>query len=111
MIAELGNFSLILALAMACIQSFFPIVGASQGNQTWMSLARPVARLQILFVLIAFVLLVNLFLVNDFSIAYVANNSNTLLPWFYRFSAVWGAHEGSLLLLSLIHNLTLPTKA
>ena len=62
MIAELGIFSLILALAMACIQSFFPIVGASQGNQTWMSLARPVARLQFLFVLIAFVLLVYLFL-------------------------------------------------
>ena len=105
MIAELGNFSLILALAMACIQSFFPIVGASQGNQTWMSLARPVARLQFLFVLIAFVLLVYLFLVNDFSIAYVANNSNTLLPWFYRFSAVWGAHEGSLLLWVLILNI------
>ena len=105
MIAELGNFSLILALAMACIQSFFPIVGASQGNQTWMSLARPVARLQFLFVLIAFVLLVYLFLVNDFSIAYVANNSNTLLPWFYRFSAVRGAHEGSLLLWVLILNI------
>ena len=105
MIAELGNFSLILALAMACIQSFFPIVGASQGNQTWMSLARPVARLQFLFVLIAFVLLVYLFLINDFSIAYVANNSNTLLPWFYRFSAVWGAHEGSLLLWVLILNI------
>jgi len=105
MIAELGNISLTAALAMAIIQSAFPILGASKGNQTWMSLARPSARLQFLFVLIAFVILVYSFLVNDFSIAYVANNSNTLLPWYYRFSAVWGAHEGSLLLWVLILNI------
>ena len=105
MIAELGNISLITALAMAVIQSLFPILGASKGNKTWMSLARPTARLQFLFVLIAFVILVYSFLVNDFSIAYVANNSNTLLPWYYRFSAVWGAHEGSLLLWVLILNI------
>ena len=105
MIAELGNISLIAALAMAIIQCVFPILGAAKGNQTWMSLARPTARLQFLFVLIAFMILVYSFLVNDFSIAYVANNSNTLLPWFYRFSAVWGAHEGSLLLWVLILNI------
>ena len=105
MIAELGNISLSAALAMAIIQSVFPILGAAKGNQTWMSLARPTARLQFLFVLIAFMILVYSFLVNDFSIAYVANNSNTLLPWFYRFSAVWGAHEGSLLLWVLILNI------
>ena len=105
MIAELGNISLITALAMAVMQSLFPILGASKGNKTWMSLARPTARLQFLFVLIAFVILVYSFLANDFSIAYVANNSNTLLPWYYRFSAVWGAHEGSLLLWVLILNI------
>ena len=105
MIAELGNISLSAALAMAIIQSVFPILGAAKGNQTWMSLARPTARLQFLFVLIAFMILVYSFLVNDFSIAYVSNNSNTLLPWFYRFSAVWGAHEGSLLLWVLILNI------
>ena len=105
MIAELGNISLIAALAMAIMQCVFPILGAAKGNQTWMSLARPTARLQFLFVLIAFMILVYSFLVNDFSIAYVANNSNTLLPWFYRFSAVWGAHEGSLLLWVLILNI------
>ncbi len=105
MIAELGNISLITALAMAIMQCFFPILGAAKSNQTWMSLARPTARLQFLFVLIAFMILVYSFLVNDFSIAYVANNSNTLLPWFYRFSAVWGAHEGSLLLWVLILNI------
>ena len=102
MIAELGHFSLILALAMAIIQSTFPIVGAATGNLTYMSLARPAARLQFLFVSISFGILVYSFLINDFSISYVANNSNTLLPWVYRFSAVWGAHEGSLLLWSLI---------
>ena len=74
MIAELGNISLILALAMAIIQSIFPITGAAKGNRTWMSLARPTARLQFLFVLIAFIILVYSFLINDFSIAYVANN-------------------------------------
>ena len=105
MIVELGNISLIAALAMAIMQCVFPILGAAKGNQTWMSLARPTARLQFLFVLIAFMILVYSFLVNDFSIAYVANNSNTLLPWFYRFSAVWGAHEGSLLLWVLILNI------
>ena len=102
MIAELGHFSLILALAMAIIQSTFPIMGAAMGNLTYMSLARPAARLQFLFVSISFGILVYSFLINDFSISYVANNSNTLLPWVYRFSAVWGAHEGSLLLWALI---------
>ncbi len=102
MIAELGHFSLILALAMAIIQSTFPIMGAAMGNLTYMSLARPAARLQFLFVSISFGILVYSFLINDFSISYVANNSNTLLPWVYRFSAVWGAHEGSLLLWTLI---------
>jgi len=102
MIAELGHFSLILALAMAIIQSAFPIMGAAIGNLTYMSLARPAARLQFLFVSISFGILVYSFLINDFSISYVANNSNTLLPWVYRFSAVWGAHEGSLLLWTLI---------
>ena len=102
MIAELGHFSLVLALAMAIIQSTFPIMGAAMGNLTYMSLARPAARLQFLFVSISFGILVYSFLINDFSISYVANNSNTLLPWIYRFSAVWGAHEGSLLLWILI---------
>jgi cytochrome c-type biogenesis protein CcmF len=105
MIPELGHFALIMALAMAIIQTFFPIVGAAKGNPAWMALARPVARLQFAFVSIAFGILVYSFLVNDFSIAYVANNSNSLLPARYRVSAVWGAHEGSLLLWALILSL------
>ena len=102
MIPELGHFALILALAMAIIQTIFPIAGAARGNQVWMALARPVARLQFLFVSFAFVVLAYLFLTNDFSVAYVANNSNTSLPAFYRFSAIWGAHEGSILLWTFI---------
>tara|TARA_B100001250_G_scaffold114259_1_gene96709 strand:+ start:569 stop:2542 length:1974 start_codon:yes stop_codon:yes gene_type:complete len=105
MIPELGHFTLILALAMAFIQSSFPLVGATIANQTFMALARPVARLQFFFVVISFFILVYSFLINDFSISYIANNSNTLLPWYYRFSAVWGAHEGSLLLWVLILNI------
>jgi cytochrome c-type biogenesis protein CcmF len=102
MIPELGQFALIMALAMAIVQTIFPIIGAAIGNQTWMALARPVARLQFLFVTIAFCILAYSFLTNDFSVAYVANNSNSLLPAIYRFSAVWGAHEGSLLLWAFI---------
>ena len=105
MIAELGHFALILALAMALVQTIFPIAGAAMGHRAWMSLARPVARLQFLFVSIAFAILAWLFYSNDFSVAYVANNSNSLLPAIYRFSAVWGAHEGSLLLWTLILSL------
>ncbi|MCZ6802949.1 MAG: heme lyase CcmF/NrfE family subunit [Proteobacteria bacterium] len=105
MIAELGHFALILALAMAIVQTIFPIAGAAMRNRAWMSLARPVARLQFSFVSIAFAVLAWLFLINDFSVAYVANNSNSLLPAIYRFSAVWGAHEGSLLLWTLILSL------
>jgi len=102
MIPELGHFALILALCMAVIQSFFPIAGAARGNVAWMSLARPAARAQLVFLLIAFGALAHAFLVNDFSVVYVARNSNSLLPMIYRISAVWGAHEGSLLLWVVI---------
>ena len=102
MIPELGHFALIMALCMAMIQSFFPIAGAARGNVPWMSLARPAARLQLVFVVIAFCALVYAFVTNDFSVVYVARNSNTMLPLIYRISAVWGAHEGSLLLWILI---------
>jgi cytochrome c-type biogenesis protein CcmF len=105
MLPELGHFALIMALAMAIVQTIFPIAGAATAKQAWIALARPVARLQFLFVSFAFAILVYSFLVNDFSIAYVANNSNTLLPARYRVSAVWGAHEGSLLLWALILSL------
>ncbi len=102
MIPELGHLSLILALCMALVMSFFPLVGAWRGDRQWMSLARPAAWGQFAFLLFSFGCLTWAFLHDDFSVAYVASNSNSALPWFYKFSAVWGAHEGSLLLWALI---------
>lgn len=102
MIPELGHFALIMALVMALIQSIIPVVGAAKGIHVWMDVAKPVARLQLFFMLSAFAALVYVFIVHDFSVAYVANNSNTALPLIFRVSAVWGAHEGSLLLWALV---------
>ena len=101
MIPELGHFSLIMALVMAVIQAVFPIVGAANNNANLIALSKPVARLQLFFMFLAFICLTYSFVVYDFSVAYVANNSNTELPLIYRISAVWGAHEGSLLLWGL----------
>ena len=102
MTPELGQFSLALALAVACVQTVFPIIGALRGQHAWIALAKPAALLQCGFVSLAFALLVYAFITNDFSVAYVAHNSNSALPVAYRVSAVWGAHEGSLLLWVLI---------
>jgi len=101
-IPELGHFMLTLALAVAVIQSVFPLIGGIRGYANWTALARPAARIQFLLVLAAFAILAHAFLVNDFSLTYVAQNSNSTLPAAYRISAVWGAHEGSLLLWILI---------
>ena len=98
MIPELGHLALILALCLAATQAWFGIVGAQRGDQVWMAAVRPAAVAQALFVLVAFVALAYSFLVSDFSVQYVAENSNVLLPWPYKITAVWGAHEGSLLL-------------
>ncbi|RKF19510.1 heme lyase CcmF/NrfE family subunit [Alginatibacterium sediminis] len=102
MIIELGHYALILATALAVIQSIYPLIGAQTGNLKLMRMARPLALSQFLFVLFSFVVLSYAFYNNDFSVAYVANNSNSFLPWYFRLSAVWGAHEGSLLLWALI---------
>ena len=104
MLPELGQFALILALLLACVQCALPIYGAWRGNAVLISLARPSVAGQAVFVVLAFALLTYAFLTQDFSVAYVAQNSNLALPWYYRFSAVWGAHEGSLLLWVLILN-------
>jgi cytochrome c-type biogenesis protein CcmF len=98
MIPELGHFALILALILAVILATFPMIGSLVNIPSWVALARPVALGQFFFIAIAFGCLVNAFLTNDFSVAYVAENGNTLLPTVYKISAVWGAHEGSLLL-------------
>jgi cytochrome c-type biogenesis protein CcmF len=98
MIPELGQFALILALCVAVLQGVLPLAGAQRGRADWIALARPAAAAQFLLVAGAFAALAWSFLANDFSVAYVAGHSNSLLPAIYRFCAVWGGHEGSLLL-------------
>ena len=98
MIPEIGHFALILALCIALIQGTLPLVGAATGRRVWMNLARPAVLGQFLMVAIAFICLTYAFVVNDFSVLYTAMHSNSQLPLLYRVSAVWGGHEGSLLL-------------
>ncbi|MCB1552467.1 MAG: heme lyase CcmF/NrfE family subunit, partial [Xanthomonadales bacterium] len=98
MIPELGQFALILALLLAVAQSTLPLVGAWREHPGMMATARSTAFGQLVFIGIAFGCLTTAFVQQDFSVAYVAQNSNSLLPLAYRFSAVWGGHEGSLLL-------------
>lgn len=100
--AELGQFALVLALIVAALQAALPLVGAQRGIGAWMAVARPAAYAQFGLVALAFGVLASTFLHQDFSLRYVAENSNSLLPWYYRITAVWGAHEGSLLLWALI---------
>ena len=102
MLPELGQVALILSLLLAVLLSVLPMAGAWRGNARWMATARPLAWGQLAFVALAFAALTIAFVQQDFSVAYVAQNSNSLLPVPYRFSAVWGAHEGSLLLWVLI---------
>ena len=102
MIAEIGHFALILALCLALVQSTLPLLGAAWGKPGWMAVARRAAWGQFFFIAIAFGALTNAFISNDFSLVYVATNSNSALPLAYRISAVWGAHEGSLLLWTLL---------
>ena len=98
MIAEVGNFSLSLALCMAVLLAIMPLLGATAGIDRWMNLARPLAYAQLVFIGFSYACLTYAFVQHDFSIAYVAHNSNTSLPFVYLISGVWGAHEGSLLL-------------
>jgi cytochrome c-type biogenesis protein CcmF len=102
MAPELGVFSLILAFVLSVSQAFFGLTGAWRGKPVWMAVARPAVTGQFVFVIMAFACLVYAFVHNDFSVLYVARNSNSQLPLFYKVAAVWGAHEGSLLLWILI---------
>jgi cytochrome c-type biogenesis protein CcmF len=99
---ELGHFALILAFFVAIAQGVMPLLGGTRGKLQWVALARPAAQTQFLLIAVSFACLAQSFLANDFSVAYVANHSNTRLPTLYRFSAVWGGHEGSLLLWVLM---------
>ena len=98
MIPELGHFALVLALCVAIVQGVLPLVGAQTGRREWIVLARPAAQASFLLLLFSFCTLGWSFYVNDFSVAYVAEHSNSHLPTIYRLAAVWGGHEGSLLL-------------
>ena len=98
MIAELGNFALALSLAVALLLAIFPLWGAEKGHTQLMSLARPMTYGLFFALTIAFGILFYAFAINDFTVQYVVNNSNSNLPLQYRLSAVWGSHEGSLLL-------------
>jgi cytochrome c-type biogenesis protein CcmF len=102
MVPELGHFALVLALAITIAQAIVPLVGTFVGNRRWMEMARPLAQGQLTFIAIAFVALMHSFLTDDFSVQYVADHSNTLMPLLYKISAIWGGHEGSLLLWALM---------
>jgi cytochrome c-type biogenesis protein CcmF len=98
MIPEIGHFSLILAFCFAVVQGVLPLVGVVRSKQALMLFAVPAARAQFLFITIAFICLDYAFFSNDFSVLYVASNSNSQLPLAYRLAAIWGGHEGSMLL-------------
>ena len=102
MIPELGHFALILALVVSLLQGVLPIVGAHRNRMAWIAFARPAAQVAALLISFAFGCLTWAFVANDFSVTYVANHSNSLLPIQYRISGVWGGHEGSLLLWVLM---------
>ncbi|UWP93914.1 heme lyase CcmF/NrfE family subunit (plasmid) [Aliiroseovarius crassostreae] len=102
MTPEFGHFALALALAFALVQSVLPILGASRGNLMWMRSARAFSVAQLLFVGLAFAALMYAFVISDFTVLNVAQNSHSLKPMLYKVAATWGSHEGSLLLWVLI---------
>ena len=102
MIPELGHFAMVIALCVSLLMMFIPLLGAWLGVPEWTRSAVPAARALFLFVGVAYGVLTYAFVTGDFSVAYVAQNSSSELPLFYRVSAVWGAHEGSMLLWSLV---------
>jgi cytochrome c-type biogenesis protein CcmF len=102
MIVEIGHFALVLALVFTLLQVALPTAGMVTGNFTLAQLSKPMLWAQFFWTIIAFAILMNAFLMDDFSVKYVASNSNTNLPDVFKMSAVWGAHEGSLLLWALI---------
>ncbi|MBI4755666.1 MAG: heme lyase CcmF/NrfE family subunit [Betaproteobacteria bacterium] len=105
MIPEFGQLALIVAFCLALLQGVLPLWGAARGDARLMAVARPAAHGQFVFTALAIGCLGYAFLAHDFSVIYVASNSNSALPWEYRMSAVWGSHEGSLLLWAFLLSL------
>ena len=97
MIPEIGHFALILCLALSIVQGVLPLVGAAKGNRALMAVARPAAAANAFFGTVAIGCLAYSFYLSDFTVLNVANNSNSLLPWYYKVAATWGSHEGSIL--------------
>ncbi|MGB7392680.1 heme lyase CcmF/NrfE family subunit [Marinomonas sp.] len=102
MIPEIGHFALILALFFSLCLSVVPLIGYWQKNRVLLHTSRPLTYLMSFFVLVSFLVLALSFMTDDFSVLYVSQNSNSQLPIWYKFSALWGGHEGSLLLWILI---------
>ncbi|MEE9300210.1 MAG: heme lyase CcmF/NrfE family subunit [Alphaproteobacteria bacterium] len=98
MIAELGHYALILCLLMALVQGTLPLIGAGRGDHQWMALAGPAVLAQFVFASFAFGALIYAYVVSDFSVANVVQNSHSAKPLLYKFTGAWGNHEGSLLL-------------
>lgn len=99
---ELGQYALVLAFVVAIVQGTLPWWGVVRGDTRVQAMARTAAFTQLGLLVLSFALLTLAFLQNDFSVDYIARQSNTLLPWWYKISAVWGGHEGSLLLWALV---------
>ncbi len=102
MIPEIGHIALWLALGVSLVLGVVPMWGAQRGRADWMALARPATTLLFVLVAFSFACLMASFVRHDFSVLYVASNSNSALPLPYRVAAVWGGHEGSLLLWVLM---------
>ena len=102
MLPEYGQFALILALLLAFACASLPLYGVLAGHKGFQQSAKPLTWGMFFFLLVGFAILVHAFMVDDFSVRLVASHSNTLLPWYYKFSATWGNHEGSMLLWILM---------
>jgi len=105
MIPEVGHFALIIAFVISIVQSVVPLIGAARNDAALIAMARPAALTQFLFVGLAYAILTHAFVIHDFSVLYVSKHSNLVQPLMYRISGVWGSHEGSLLLWTLILSL------
>jgi cytochrome c-type biogenesis protein CcmF len=105
MIAEIGHYALVLALALALIQSVVPLIGARTRDGALMAVAEPAALVQFGFVALSFVMLVSCYVGSDFSVRNVFENSHSAMPLIYKFTSTWGNHEGSMLLWVLILSL------
>ncbi|MBI1204027.1 MAG: heme lyase CcmF/NrfE family subunit [Rhodopseudomonas sp.] len=105
MIPELGHYGLVLALALGLIQAVVPMIGAAKRDASLMRLATSTAIMQFVFVALSFAALTECYVTSDFSVATVFENSHSMMPLLYKFTSVWGNHEGSMLLWVLILSL------